>query len=106
MVMGTGGIGGPSQEIDMMIAQAMEAEEEPIMNQYEQTEEMNQKIQAYQNINSSLDTFKKDAASIDADTFGQVAESSNEDIVTATADSDADPASYDVEVEQLAQTKG
>lgn len=99
--MGAGGIGG--MDIDGMIYQIMEAEQEPIMNQYQQTEEVNQQIEAYQDINSKLDTFKRDAASIDADTFGAVAESSDEDVVTAEADSDVDSASYDVEVEQLAQ---
>ncbi|WP_248626357.1 flagellar filament capping protein FliD [Natroniella acetigena] len=99
-----GGMGGMSQ-IDSMIYRILEAEQEPLFNMHDQTVELDNQIKAYQDINTKLDTFKKEAAKIDAATFGSVAESSNDKLVTAEVDSDISSISYEVEVEQLAQSQ-
>ncbi|WP_027339041.1 flagellar filament capping protein FliD [Halonatronum saccharophilum] len=103
MPMSSMGVG--NDQTEMMIYQILEAEQEPIMNMHEQTIEANQKIEAYQNINSALDTFKRNAEALSSDTFSYVGESSDEGVATAQVSSDANVGSYDIDVGQLAQSQ-
>ncbi|WP_027339042.1 flagellar filament capping protein FliD [Halonatronum saccharophilum] len=99
-----GGMGGSSQ-IDTMVYRILEAEQEPLFKMHDRTVELDEKVEAYQDINTKMDTFKKEANKITAATFRPTASSSNENIVTAQASGDIVATSYDIEVEQLAQTQ-
>ncbi|WP_408955700.1 flagellar filament capping protein FliD [Natroniella sp. ANB-PHB2] len=102
MVMSAGGVGG-NQEMEQQIQQIMMMEQQPIINMEQRQEEINEEIDALQEVNKHLDTFKHNATQINHDTFGNVAQSGNEEVVTATASDDADLGNYNIDVTQLAQ---
>ena len=101
MAMSLGGFSGINT--DQMIQQLMYIESAPIRRMEEEQSLLNNKIETWQKINSSVDTLKTKATDIQ-DVFGEMTTStSDESIVTATVESDASSGTYDVTVDKLAK---
>lgn len=90
-------------DTDSIIRQLMYIERQPVRRMESDKQEVNNKIDAWQKINSSLDTLKTKTEDIEG-IFAEMSTSSNdEEIITATADADATPGDYDLNITQLAQ---
>ncbi len=97
--------GGMASGLDTnnIIKQLMYLEEAPIRSMQRKQKTFEQQTSVWQKVNTSLDTFKNKMKDLQ-DIFDQVATtSSDEDILTATADSNVGEGSYQIEVNQLAQ---
>ncbi|WP_408955695.1 flagellar filament capping protein FliD [Natroniella sp. ANB-PHB2] len=96
--------GGLASGIDTnsMVRQLMYLEEAPIRNLEERQENINDQVDAWQKVNSSLDSFKNKASALE-DVFDEIgANSSDEEVLTASARSTAAEGTYEIEVTELA----
>jgi flagellar hook-associated protein 2 len=88
---------------DQMIQQLMYIERKPIRRMEESKSEINNQIDAWQKINTGLDTLKNKALDLDGVFAEMSAASSDESILTASATENATSGTYDIDVTQLAQ---
>lgn len=99
--MSVGGVG--NEQIDQMIHQVLQAEQESLQDMDAQKDEVQEQIEAFQEINTTVDTFKSTTQDINESTFANVAQVGNEEVLAAVAADDAEEGIYDVEVDQLAE---
>ena len=96
--------GFSGMDTESIVQQMMQVERRPIQRMQLKQQEINKKIDGWQEINSSLDTLKNKANELQ-DVFSEMApKSSNEDVLTATAVSEANKSSYDIDVTKLAKS--
>lgn len=90
-------------DTESLIEKMMYLNRAPIRRLEDDKEDINSKIDAWQSVNSGLDTMKKKVSSME-NSFGQMSiSSSDEEVITATAENEALAASYNMEVTQLAK---
>ena len=105
MAITTGGIGS-GLDIESLVTQLVAAEGAPSVNRLDRKEATLQAdLSAYGSLKSALSSFQSSVQSLNdpADFLGRTSTSSNTDVFSATADETAVPASYDIEVVQLAE---
>ncbi|MDI3547004.1 MAG: flagellar hook-associated protein 2 [Halanaerobiales bacterium] len=91
-------------DIDKIINQIMWIERTPVRRLENRQDELNDQINAFRAVNTSLDTLKTKAKDLE-EVFDQMsASSSDEEVVTATATSEAQSGIYEIEVTKLAQS--
>lgn len=89
---------------DQMIRQLMYIERQPLRNMEKDKKEVNNKIDAWQKINTSLDTLKNKTEDIEG-IFDEMSTSSNDEgIATASADPSATTGDYNINIDQLAKS--
>lgn len=90
-------------DTDTLITQLMYLEEAPLRRMEASKQDIQTQINAWQAVNTALDTFKTKANDL-SDIFGNMASTvDNEDVITASSDSFASSGTYEIEVEQLYQ---
>lgn len=96
---------GSGLDIESIVSQLMTLERQPLVALQRKTSDTQAQISSYGNLKSTISTFQdamKDLSSLDA--FRKfTSDSSDEDVMTATADADAAAGIYNVDVMRLAQ---
>jgi len=94
-------------DTESIINQLVQLEQRPIYNYEQEISELEQTKGAWRDVNSRLDKLEDRITDLklSATYNSRTANSSNEDVVTATASNSSDEANYDVKVEQVATSQ-
>lgn len=96
---------GSGLDVNSIVSQLMELEREPLRRLDTKEEEANARISAYGSLTSKLSSFQEAMDKLSSESAFKVfsSESNNEDLFTATVNSDAAAGSYSVNVLALAE---
>ena len=94
-------------DTESIINQLVQLEQRPIYNYQQEISELEQTKGAWRDVNSRLDKLENRITDLklSATYNSRTANSSNEDVVTATASNSANEANYDIKVEQVATSQ-